>query len=171
MNNKAVILVANGNQGLGHEAFKTLARTKKYDLVVAARSGSRSEEAINTNAYETGSDFTDFTPVTIDLSDDESIFAVVEAVKNNLNISKNTTLRENCRSVFKPNYQTAVYGNSKAAANRVVAVDVIMLQHENISIVLVEPGYCCPALGGYQDHKDADASGKVIARAAVEGNN
>jgi ABC-type thiamin/hydroxymethylpyrimidine transport system permease subunit len=35
---KPVILVTGGNQGLGHETLRILARTNKYHLVVAARS-------------------------------------------------------------------------------------------------------------------------------------
>lgn len=69
------------------------------------------------------------------------------------------------------NYKFPVYRSSKAAVNMISAVDMIALREENISTVLVEPGYCRTAFGGYQGHKDADAGGRVIARAAVDGDN
>lgn len=69
------------------------------------------------------------------------------------------------------NYKFPVYRSSKAAVNMISAVDMIALREENISTVLVEPGYCRTAFGGYQGHKDADAGGRVIARAAIEGDN
>lgn len=68
-------------------------------------------------------------------------------------------------------YRVPVYRSSKSAANMLAAVDTISLQDENIPTVLVEPGYCRTAFGGYQGHKEPDLGGKVIARAAVEGDN
>ncbi|KAL4931653.1 uncharacterized protein BDV17DRAFT_256194 [Aspergillus undulatus] len=69
------------------------------------------------------------------------------------------------------NYKVTFYRASKAAVNMLAAVDTISLEEENIPTVLVEPGYCRTAFGGFQGHKDADAGGRVIARAAVEGEN
>jgi NAD(P)-dependent dehydrogenase (short-subunit alcohol dehydrogenase family) len=69
------------------------------------------------------------------------------------------------------NYRFPVYRSSKSAVNMISAVDMIALRDENISTVLVEPGYCRTAFGNYHGHKDADAGGRVIARAAVEGDN
>lgn len=69
------------------------------------------------------------------------------------------------------NYQFPVYRSSKSAVNMISAVDMIALRDENIPTVLVEPGYCRTAFGNYHGHKDADAGGRVIARAAVEGDN
>ncbi|KAJ5213668.1 hypothetical protein N7449_000837 [Penicillium cf. viridicatum] len=51
------------------------------------------------------------------------------------------------------------------------AVNTISLQDENIPIVLVELGYFWTAFGGFHGDKDADQGSKVIARAAVEGDN
>ncbi|KAL2858779.1 hypothetical protein BJX68DRAFT_277594 [Aspergillus pseudodeflectus] len=69
------------------------------------------------------------------------------------------------------NYKFPVYRSSKAAVNMISAVDMIALREEGISTVLVEPGYCRTAFGNYHGHKDADEGGRVIARAAVEGDN
>ncbi|KAL3473913.1 hypothetical protein BJX99DRAFT_271994, partial [Aspergillus californicus] len=68
-------------------------------------------------------------------------------------------------------YKFPVYRSSKAAVNMLAAVDMIALREEDISTVLVEPGYCRTAFGGFRGHKDADEGGRVIARAAVEGEN
>ncbi|KAL4780140.1 hypothetical protein BJX76DRAFT_60942 [Aspergillus varians] len=231
---KPVILVTGGNQGLGHETLKELARKKAYHLVVAARSQAKADEAIKVLASETGSDPVDFTPVVIDLGSDDTIHAAAAIVKeklghvdvliNNAGISRspkeNATLREDLRAVFETNvfgvavmnetflplirastfsqrrivtvtsglgmfgvaltesspynawnYKFPVYRSSKSAVNMISAIDMIALRDENISTVLVEPGYCRTAFGGYQGHKDADAGGRVIARAAVEGDN
>lgn len=114
MTSKPVILVTGGNQGLGHEALKALARAKKYQLIVAARSQLKAKEAIKTILSETGSDPVDFTPVIIDLDSDESISAAATIVRdkfghldvlvNNAGINRsskeNATLRENFRAVF-----------------------------------------------------------------------
>lgn len=51
------------------------------------------------------------------------------------------------------------------------AVNTISLQDENIPTVLVELGYCRTAFGGFHGDRDADQGNKVIARAAVEGDN
>ncbi|CAL5865953.1 uncharacterized protein PFLUO_LOCUS160 [Penicillium psychrofluorescens] len=234
MSSKPIILVTGGNQGLGHEALKALARANIYHLVVAARSQSKADEAVKTIASETGSDPLDFTPVVIDLDNDESIFAAAGIVKDkfghldvlvnnagiNRSLNENATLRESFRAVFETNvfgvavmnetflplirasgypqrrivtvtsglgmfgvaltehspyniwkYKVPVYRSSKSAVNMLAAVDTISLQDENIPTVLVEPGYCRTAFGGYQGHKDADLGGKVIARAASEGDN
>ncbi|OJJ76740.1 hypothetical protein ASPBRDRAFT_39205 [Aspergillus brasiliensis CBS 101740] len=234
MDSKLVILVTGGNQGLGHEALKVLARTNKYHLVVAARSQSKADEAVKVIASETGADPADLTAVVIDLCSDETIFAAAKVVEekfghldvlvNNAGINRspkpNATLREDFRAVFETNvfgvavmnqtflplirkspysqrrivtvtsglgmfgvaltesspynawnYKFPVYRSSKSATNMISAVDMIALREENISTVLVEPGYCRTAFGGYQGHKDADEGGKVIARAAVEGDN
>jgi NAD(P)-dependent dehydrogenase (short-subunit alcohol dehydrogenase family) len=234
MTYKPVILITGGNQGLGHETLKTLARTKKYHLIVAARSQQKAENAIKTIASETSSDSTDFTPVVINLDNDSSISAAAKLVQekfghldvlvNNAGINRSpnahATLRENYQAVFETNvfgvavmtatflpllrestysrrrivtvtsglgmfgvaltetspyniwkYQVPVYRSSKAALNMLSAVDTIMLRDENIPTVLVEPGYCRTAFGGYSGDKDADLGGKVIARAAVEGEN
>ncbi|KAF5854970.1 hypothetical protein ETB97_010475 [Aspergillus alliaceus] len=234
MTSKPVILVTGGNQGLGNEALKVLARTNKYQLVVAARSQSKADEAVKVIASETGADLSDLTPVVIDLNSDETIFAAAKVVEekfghldvlvNNAGINRspkpNATLREDFRAVFETNvfgvavmnqaflplirkspysqrrivtvtsglgmfgvaltesspynawhYKFPVYRSSKSATNMISAVDMIALREENISTVLVEPGYCRTAFGGYQGHKDADEGGKVIARAAVEGDN
>ncbi|KAL4876133.1 hypothetical protein BJY04DRAFT_231959, partial [Aspergillus karnatakaensis] len=69
------------------------------------------------------------------------------------------------------NYKFPVYRSSKAALNMISAVDMIALREEKIATVLVEPGYCRTAFGGFQGHKEAEEGGRVIARAAVEGNN
>jgi NAD(P)-dependent dehydrogenase (short-subunit alcohol dehydrogenase family) len=234
MTTKPVILITGGNQGLGHEALKVLARTKRYHLVVAARSQQKADDAIKTISSETASDSADFTPVVINLENDDSIFAAAKIVKekfghldvlvNNAGINRspneNATLRENYQAVFETNvfgvavmndtflplirasnhprrrivtvtsglgmfgvaltetspyniwkYQIPVYRSSKSAVNMLSAVDTIILQDENIPTVLVEPGYCRTAFGGYSGHKDAELGGKVIARAAVEGEN
>ncbi|RHZ54024.1 uncharacterized protein CDV56_106270 [Aspergillus thermomutatus] len=231
-NSKPVILVTGGNQGLGHESLKVLARTNKYQLVVGARSQSKADEAVKVIAFETGN--ADLTPVVIDLDSDETIFRAAKMVEekfghldilvNNAGINRspkpNATLREDLRAVFETNvfgvavmnetflplirkstypqrrivtvtsglgmfgvaltesspynawnYKFPVYRSSKAAVNMISAVDMIALREENISTVLVEPGYCRTAFGGFQGHKDADEGGKVIARAAVEGDN
>ncbi|KAJ6139530.1 hypothetical protein N7471_006016 [Penicillium samsonianum] len=68
-------------------------------------------------------------------------------------------------------YKVPVYRSSKSAVNMLAAVDTISLQNENIPTVLVEPGYCRTAFGGFHGDKDADQGGKVIARAAVGGDN
>ncbi|KAL5339652.1 hypothetical protein BJX70DRAFT_150962 [Aspergillus crustosus] len=68
-------------------------------------------------------------------------------------------------------YKVPVYRSSKAAVNMLAAVDTVTLQEENIPNVLVEPRYCRTAFGGVQGHKEASAGGRVIARAAVEGEN
>ncbi|KAL3465435.1 hypothetical protein BJX64DRAFT_297182 [Aspergillus heterothallicus] len=69
------------------------------------------------------------------------------------------------------NYKFPVYRASKAAVNMISAVDMIGLREEGIGAVLVEPGYCRTAFGGYRGHKEPEAGGRVIARAAVEGDN
>ena len=235
MTSKAVILVTGGNQGLGFEALKVLASTGRYHLIVATRSQQKSEEAIRTIASETGSDVGDFTPVVIDLADDNTITAAAGIVKekfghldvlvNNAGINtspdKNATLRENFRAVFETNvFGVAVmndtflpliraskhpqrrivtvtsglgmfgvaltesspyniwkypvvpaYRASKSAVNMLAAFDTVMLRDENIPFVLVEPGYCRTAFGGFSGDKDADEGGRVIARAATEGDN
>lgn len=231
MTSKPVILITGGNQGLGHETLKALARTKRYHLVVAARSQQKADDAIKSISAETGSETVDFTPVVINLDNDDSIFAAAKIVKekfghldvlvNNAGINRspndNATLRENYQAVFETNvfgvavmndtflpliraskyprrrivtvtsglgmfgvaltetspyniwkYQVPVYRSSKSAVNMLSAVDIIMLRDENIPTVLVEPGYCRTAFGGYSGDKDADQGGKVIARAAVE---
>lgn len=63
------------------------------------------------------------------------------------------------------------YRSSKAAVNMMAAFDNVVLRDENIPTVLVEPGYCRTAFGGFTGDKDADLGGKVVARAAVEGEN
>lgn len=68
-------------------------------------------------------------------------------------------------------YKFPVYRSSKSVVNMLAAVDKITLQDENIPTVLVEPGYCRTAFGGFSDHKDPGLGGKVIARSAVEGDN
>ncbi|KAL4778317.1 hypothetical protein BJX76DRAFT_366486 [Aspergillus varians] len=68
-------------------------------------------------------------------------------------------------------YEAPVYHSSKSAVNMLAAVDTIMLQDENFPTVLVEPGYCRTAFGGFHGDKDANKGGLVIARAAVEGDN
>ncbi len=229
---KPVILVTGGNQGLGHETLKILARTNEYNIVVAARSQSKAEEAIKAIAAETGN--SDLTPVVIDLDSDDTIFDAAKIVEekfghldvlvNNAGINRspkpNATLREDFRAVFETNvfgvavmnhtflplirkstypqrrivtvtsglgmfgvaltesspynvwnYKFPVYRSSKSAVNMISAVDMIALREENIATVLVEPGYCRTAFGGFQGHKDADEGGRVIARAAVEGDN
>ncbi|OQE17356.1 hypothetical protein PENSTE_c021G04713 [Penicillium steckii] len=231
---KPVILVTGGNQGLGHEALKDLARRNAYHLIVAARSQEKATEAVKVIASETGSDLTDFTPVAIELTRDDTIQAAAALVKekfgyldvlvNNAGIAcspkPNATLREDLRDVYETNvfgvavmnetflpllrastfpqrrivtvssglgmfgvaltesspynawnYKFPVYRSSKSAVNMISAVDMIALREENISTVLVEPGYCRTAFGGYNGHKDADAGGRVIAKAAVEGDN
>lgn len=55
------------------------------------------------------------------------------------------------------NYKFPVYRSSKSAVNMVCAVDM----NENIATVLVEPGYCRTAFGGFQGHKGADEGGRV----------
>jgi NAD(P)-dependent dehydrogenase (short-subunit alcohol dehydrogenase family) len=234
MTSKPVVLVTGGNQGLGHEALKAMARMKNFHLVVACRSQSKADEAVKTICAETGSDPADFTPIVVLLDEDETILAAAEIVKkkfghldvlvNNAGINRspdpNATLRDSYRTVFETNvfgvavmnetflpllrastypqrrictvtsglgmfgvavtesspynawkYQVPVYRSSKSAVNMCAVVDTIALQEENIPTVLVEPGYCRTAFGGYQGHKEADAGGKVIARAAVEGDN
>lgn len=234
MASKLVILVTGGNQGLGHEALKVLARTNKYQLVVAARSQLKADEAVKIIASETGADLAGLTPVVIDLDSDKTIFTAAKVVEekfghldvlvNNAGVNRspkpNATLREDFRAVFETNvfgvavmnqaflplirkssysqrrivtvtsglgmfgvaltesspynawnYKFPVYRSSKSATNMISVVDMIALREENISTVLVEPGYCRTAFGGYQGHKDANEGGKVIARAAVEGNN
>lgn len=234
MTSKPVILITGGNQGLGHEALKALARTKEYHLVVAARSQQKADDAVKAISSETGSDSADFTPVVINLENDDSIFAAAKIVKdkfghldvlvNNAGINRspneNATLRESYQAVFESNVfgvavmnetflpliraskyprrrivtvtsglgmfgvalaesspyniwkiQVPVYRSSKSAVNMISAVDTITLRDENIPTVLVEPGYCRTAFGGYSGDKDADEGGRVIARAAVEGEN
>ncbi|KAL4866721.1 hypothetical protein BDV12DRAFT_210337 [Aspergillus spectabilis] len=234
MASKPVILVTGGNQGLGHETLRVLARAQRYHLIVAARSQAKADEAVKNIASETPSDATDFTAVVINLDSDETILAAAQMVEekfgyldvlvNNAGINRspndNATLRENLRAVFETNvfgvavmnekflplirkstypqrrivtvtsglgmfgvaltesspyniwkYKVPVYRSSKAAVNMLAAVDNITLQGENIPTVLVEPGYCRTAFGAFQGHKDADAGGRVIARAAVEGEN
>jgi len=238
---RIIILVTGGNQGLGHEALKALARKSKsnnddnkYHLVVAARAQDKAEGAVRTIASDTGSDLADFTPVVIDLMSDETIYAAAELVRtkfgrldvlvNNAGINRSpdpkATLREDMRAVYETNvfgvtvtnaafqpllrnskfpqrrivtvtsglgmfgvtltrtspyngwdYPVPTYGSSKSATNMLAARDCIALESENIPTVLVEPGYCRTAFGGFEGHKDADQGGAVIARAAVEGNN
>ena len=43
----------------------------------------------------------------------------------------------------------------------------VTLLDEGIGGVLVEPGYCRTAFGGFQGDKEAEDGGKVSARAAV----
>lgn len=229
---KPVILVTGGNQGLGRETLKILARTNKYHLVIAARSWSKTEEAVKAIISETGN--SDLTPVVIDLDSDETIsnaaqiveekFGHLDVLVSNAGINRspkpNATLREDLRAVFETNvfgvavmnhtflplirkspysqrrivtvtnglgmfgvaltesspynawnYKFPVYRSSKSAVNMISAVDMIALREENIATALVEPGYCRTAFGGFQGHKNADEGGRVIARAAVEGDN
>lgn len=63
------------------------------------------------------------------------------------------------------------YRASKSAVNMLSVFDTIKLQEEDIPVVLVEPGYCRTAFGGFNGDKDPDEGGRVIARAAVEGDN
>ncbi|KAF4626442.1 hypothetical protein G7Y89_g11714 [Cudoniella acicularis] len=235
MASKPVILVTGGNQGLGHEALKVLARTKKYHLVIATRSQQKTDEAIKIISSQTGSNPADFTPVVINLDNDDSIFAAAKIVKekfgyldvlvNNAGINsssnKNATLRENYQAVFNTNvFGVAVmndtflpliraskypqrrivtvtsglgmfgvalketspyniskypvvpaYRSSKSAVNMLSAFDNVTFRDENIPTILVEPGYCRTAFGGFNGDKDASEGGAVIARAAVEGEN
>lgn len=82
MTSKPVVLVTGGNQGLGHEALKVLASTKKYHLVVATRSQQKSEDAIQTISSETNSGIDNFTPVVIDLADDDTIIKAAAVIKD-----------------------------------------------------------------------------------------
>lgn len=117
MDSRPVILVMGANQGLGHETLIALAQANQYQLVTAARSQSKADEAVKAIATKTGSDPTSLTPVVIDLHDDKSIHAAAALVKekfnhldilvNNAGINRspnpNATLRENYRAVFETN--------------------------------------------------------------------
>ncbi|KAL4936204.1 hypothetical protein BDV06DRAFT_233638 [Aspergillus oleicola] len=234
MTSKPIILVTGGNQGLGYETLKALAQTQKYHLVVAARSQSKAENAIQSLVLETSSDVNDFTPVVIDLADDKTIHSAADLIKtkfnhldiliNNAGINRSpndyATLREDLRAVFETNvfgvavmnqtflpllrssnhprrrivtvtsgmgmfgvavtqsspfnlweYKVPVYRASKAAVNMLAAVENVEHEEEGIPTVLVCPGYCRTAFGGFRGHKGADEGGRVIARAATEGEN
>ncbi|KAL4967828.1 uncharacterized protein BDV14DRAFT_13841 [Aspergillus stella-maris] len=69
------------------------------------------------------------------------------------------------------NYKVPVYRASKAAVNMLAAAENVENEADGIPTVLVCPGYCRTAFGGYMGHKDADAGGRCIARAATEGAN
>ncbi|KAL2857049.1 hypothetical protein BJY01DRAFT_157795 [Aspergillus pseudoustus] len=115
--NKPIILITGGNQGLGHEALKALARRKAYHLIVAARSQAKADEAARVIATDTNSDLADFTPVVIDLTQDTTIHAAATLVQtkfghldiliNNAGIARSpdehATLRENLHAVFETN--------------------------------------------------------------------
>lgn len=60
------------------------------------------------------------------------------------------------------------YRASKSAVNMISVFNSSTLQEEDIGSVLVEPGYCRTAFGGFQGDKDAADGGRVIARVAVE---
>ena len=234
MTSKPVILITGGNRGLVHEALKVPVSTKRYHLVVAARSQQKADDAMKTISSEAVSDSAEFIPVIINLENDDSIFTAAKIIKEkfvyldvlvdsagiNRSPNKNATFRENYQSVFETSvfgvsvmndtflpliraskhprrrivtvtsglgmfgvaltetslyniwkYQIPVYRNSKSAVNILSTVNTIMLRDENIPTVLVKPGYCRTAFGGYSGHKDAELGGKVIARAAVEGEN
>lgn len=63
------------------------------------------------------------------------------------------------------------YRSSKSAVNMLAAFDNVTLRDENIPTVLVEPGYCRTAFGGFNGDKDPYEGGAVIVRAAIEGEN
>ncbi|KAL4949287.1 hypothetical protein BDW69DRAFT_202936 [Aspergillus filifer] len=69
------------------------------------------------------------------------------------------------------NYKVPVYRASKAALNMLAAAENVENESDGIPTVLVCPGYCRTAFGGYTGHKGADAGGRCIARAATEGTN
>ena len=113
----AVILMTGANQGLGYEALKTLAKAKQHKLIVATRSQQKSNETIASIVRATGANRADFTPVVVDLTSDESIYAAAKIVEssfgfldvlvNNAGINRspneNSTLPGNYRAVFETN--------------------------------------------------------------------
>ena len=78
----AVILMTGANQGLGYEALKTLAKAKQHKLIVATRSQQKSKETIASIVRATGANRADFTPVVVDLTSDESIYAAAKTVES-----------------------------------------------------------------------------------------
>ncbi|KAI5866008.1 short-chain dehydrogenase [Durotheca rogersii] len=117
--NKPLILITGANQGLGYATAKILADTGKYHVILGSRSVAKGEEAIAKLKSENADvDTSALTPVVLDVTDDASIEAARDLVKEkfgHLDILINSAgvngqipvrkpgLRENYQFVFDVN--------------------------------------------------------------------
>ncbi|PYI03200.1 putative short-chain dehydrogenase [Aspergillus sclerotiicarbonarius CBS 121057] len=115
---KALVLITGANQGLGFAAATHLANTGRYHLLMAARSREKAEAAIQELQSKSSTvDTAAFTPLVLDVTDDDSIRAAAQEVTdrfgsldiliNNAGISRPADptlgLRESYRAVFELN--------------------------------------------------------------------
>ncbi|RAK99577.1 NAD(P)-binding protein [Aspergillus ibericus CBS 121593] len=115
---KPLVLITGANQGLGFATASQLASTGRYHLLIASRSREKSAAAIQElQALSNTVDATAFTPLVLDVTDDESIrtaaqevtdqFGSLDILINNAGISRpadpSLGLRESFRAVFEIN--------------------------------------------------------------------
>ncbi len=76
-NGKGIALVTGANRGIGREVARQLA-AEGYEVILSARDGAKAAQAAEEIAAQTGGRVT---PLTLDVSDPESIAAAAAAVK------------------------------------------------------------------------------------------
>ena len=116
---KLILLITGGNQGLGYYAIQHHSATGKYHIFMGARDTTRAERAIATLTDDTyvAARPSDVEPLAIDMTDEDSIAAAVENIKQkygrldilmvNAGISNASgSTREQLRAI----YDTNVFG-------------------------------------------------------------
>ncbi len=123
-NDKLIVLVTGGNQGLGYYAIQQMSATGKYHILMGSRDITKAEKAIQTLADDKSVNAKpeDVEPLQIDMSSDESIkkaattveekFGRLDILMANAGIAyvpdKNATLRQQ----FQQIYDTNVFGTT-----------------------------------------------------------
>jgi NADP-dependent 3-hydroxy acid dehydrogenase YdfG len=82
MDNAKIVLITGANTGIGYQVVRALySADKPYNVIVAARSLSKAQDAIRAIQTEFPASFNKLTPLVVDVESDESIEKAYEEVQ------------------------------------------------------------------------------------------